>query len=115
MQPPARKAGDTLIDIAGPLGLVLVRSPTLHAEACVRAAVDEWRHSVILSGAKLAFLAQCQMPSTPSAAGRPSVGVGRRPAYPRRGGLLYGPHRQAVGQPILYVAGAFNATLQPAT
>ena len=60
MQPPARKAGDALIAIAGALGLVLVRSPTLHAEACVRAAVDEWRRSVILSGAKLAFLAQCQ-------------------------------------------------------
>jgi hypothetical protein len=75
IQPPARKAGDTLIDIAGALGLVLVRSPALHAEACVRAAVDEWRHSVLLSGAKPAFLAQGQMPSTPSAAGRPSVGV----------------------------------------
>jgi len=115
MQPPARKAGDALIDIAGPLGLVLVRSPTLHAEACVRAAVDEWRHSLILSGAKPAFLAQCQRrrPLQQRDAHPLASAGGQR--TPRRGGLLYGPHRQAVGQPILYVAGAFNATLQPAT
>src|SRR6266446_6467078 len=43
MQASAHKAGDALIEIAGPFGLI-VRRQALHPETCVGAAVNEWRH-----------------------------------------------------------------------
>jgi hypothetical protein len=48
----AHKAGYAHEDIAGPFGLIVVRAITLHMEACVWAAVDEWRHRISLDGVR---------------------------------------------------------------
>jgi hypothetical protein len=48
-------------DGVGSFGLIGVRGITLHMEACVGAAIEEWRHRVSLDGAAgPACLAQCQ-------------------------------------------------------
>jgi hypothetical protein len=59
MHPFARKAGDALVGVINPLGLVAVRL-ALDAKASSRAVVQKGRHSVTLAESKPAHITKCQ-------------------------------------------------------